>query len=134
MDYDPQTPSLPYDPPENFRVDEQDGFNEWTEVENPFHDDLPPGGQVPRMLTAKFESSSRQAEIFIHDPVNALLAIDDSIVTNASLDPEFLRTARISTFVVNHERTLAKKVIRAVVLVDETSVGVTVHKQEPPGE
>jgi hypothetical protein len=125
----------PYDPPADFPPDDSPGFNEWREVPDPFGDGLVPGGQVPLIMVAKFNSSSRQAEILIHDPVNALKGTDHSITLSvdsqvtAILDDPALR---ISTFVVNHERTLARRIIRAKAVLDEdgTSVGLTLHKQE----
>jgi hypothetical protein len=125
----------PYDPPADFPPDDTPGFNEWREVPDPFGDGLAPGGQVPLIMAAKFNSSSRQAEILIHDPVNALRGTDHSISLNVDSqvtaildDPEL----RISTFVVNHERTLARRIIRAKAVLDEDgrSVGLTLHKQE----
>ena len=86
------------------------------------------------MLTAKFNSSTRQSEILIHDPVNALKGTDHSIDLN--VDSEVLAilddpAVHISTFVMNHERTLARRIIRAKAVLDEEgkSVGLTLHKQ-----
>lgn len=124
----------PYDPPPSFPPDNTPGFNEWREVPDPFGDGLAPGGQVPLILVAKFNSSSRQSEILIHDPVNALKGTDHSITqrvdsrVTAILDDPALH---ISTFVMNHERTLARRIIRAKAVFDEDgkSVGLTLHKQ-----
>jgi hypothetical protein len=125
-------PKRPYDPPPVFKPhpDDPGGFNQWRPIESlfPEGDDESP----PAVYAAKFKSSSRQAEIFIHDPRNALLAQNagfddwDSGITSPLMElPE-----RITTFVINHDATLAKKIIRAVATVDGTSVGITVHKED----
>ena len=127
-------PERPYDPPADFPKDETPGFNEWREVPDPYRDGLAPGRQVPLVLTAKFNSSTRQSEILIHDPVNALKGTDHSIDLNvdsaviAILDDP---AVHITTFVMNHERTLARRIIRAKAVLDEEgkSVGLTLHKQ-----
>lgn len=123
----------PYNPPDDFPEYPNDGgFNEWTPVPQPFAGDPDrPRGDTPRMYTAKFKSSSRQAEVFIHDPVAALTGRERSITS-----PPGLRRLRadipVTTLVINHHRTLAKHIIRATALVDDDSIGITIHKQERP--
>ena len=118
----------PYNPPSVFKPypDEPGGFNQWRPVESlfPEGDDESP----PRVYAAKFKSSSRQAEIFIHDPISALVGDDESITGIPGIGRDDL-PARVTTFVINHDATLAKKIIRVAATVGPDSVGITVHKE-----
>ena len=131
MDDDQYQPGRPYDPPPVFKPWPNDGgFNEWRAVPDPFGDDVAAEGQVPVVVTAKFKSSSRQAEIFIHDPVAALRGVDETISSEIGELNSLPDDTVVSTFVVNHHRTLAKHIIRAVALVEGSSVSITIHKEE----
>jgi hypothetical protein len=119
----------PYNPPSVFKPFPNDpgGFNTWMLVESLFpegEDESP-----PTVYAAKFKSSSRQAEIFIHDPISALVGDDESITGIPGMGRDDL-PARVTTFVINHDATLAKKIIRVVATVNSDSVGITVHKED----
>lgn len=120
----------PYNPPSVFKPypDEPGGFNQWRPVDNQFEEGEA-AENPPAVYQAKFKSSSRQSEIFIHDPISALVGDDESITgipgRNRGNLPE-----RITTFVINHDATLAKHIIRATATFDTTSVGITIYKED----
>ena len=71
----------PYNPPPVFTLypDEPGGFNQsGADRESRLVEPRTPR-TPPRPTQAKFKSSSRQAEIFIHDPRNALLGQNAAI-------------------------------------------------------
>jgi hypothetical protein len=121
----------PYDPPPQFEPHQVEGFNRWDDVTPPvFEDADTPEHQRVRLLAAKFESSSREAEIFIHDPLATLVdgearGISSVIKDRSDLPPD----PYITTLVINHHRTLSHRVIRATAMVDDESVGITIHKE-----
>lgn len=121
----------PYDPPPQFEPYEREGYNRWDDITPPvFEDDETPREQRIRLLAAKFESSSREAEIFLHDPIATLVdgeskGIGSVIRDRSELPPD----PYITTLVINHHRTLAKKIIRATALIDDESIGITIHKE-----
>ena len=93
---------------------------------------------APIVVTyAQFKSSHRESEHFIHKPVQAMTkdgveGIGGSVDGLAS-DP------RIATLVINHERTLARHITRALVITDapgSTGAGGTagqiLHKEPEP--
>ena len=73
------------------------------------------------------------AERFIHDPVQAL--IDDGLIPDEGVDDEGRRRLpRISTMVVNHEKTLRRFIMHAFVAVSKNphTIGITIVKEEEP--
>jgi len=120
----------PYQPPSVFKPypDEPGGFNQWRPVDGLFEEGEAPENP-PAVFAAKFKSSSRQAEIFIHDPISALVGDDESITGIPGMGRDDL-PERITTFVINHNATLAKHIIRATATVDSSSVGITIHKED----
>lgn len=122
----------PYDPPPQFEPYPREGFNHWDDITPPiFDDDETPRGRKPRLLAAKFESSSREAEIFIHDPISTLVDGVCKGITSAIKDrSELPSDPYIATLVINHHRTLAYRVIRATAMVDDESIGITMHKED----
>jgi hypothetical protein len=109
-----------------------EGFNHWDDITPPiFDDEDTPRGQKPRLLAAKFKSSSPEAEHFIHDPLPTLVdgmteGITSVIKERDELPPE----PYIATMVINHHRTLASRIIRATAFIDDESVGITIHKED----
>ena len=89
-------------------------------VDAPFH-----------VTFAQFKSSHRETEYFIHKPHLAMtgqVGGIDGIVEHISGDEP-----RIATFVVNHERTLARFITRSIVISDDGgSAGQIIHKQPEP--
>jgi hypothetical protein len=77
-----------------------------------------------------FVKGSEYAEWLIHDPVAALR--DSGLIPSADDDRE---EPRVSTMVVNHEKTLNRFIMYALVLVSTNpkTVGVTIVKEEAPG-
>jgi hypothetical protein len=74
-----------------------------------------------------------EAEKFIHDPVQAL--IDDGLIPDEGIDKEGRRRLpRISTMVVNHEKTLRRFIMHAFVAVSKNphTIGITIIKEEEP--
>jgi hypothetical protein len=122
----------PYDPPSRFEPYEGPGFNHWDDITPPiFEDEATPTERMPRLLAAKFESSSREAEIFLHDPVSTLVNGTVDGITSAIKDrSELPRNPYVATLVINHHRRLDYRVIRATALVDDESIGITMHKED----
>lgn len=120
-----------------FPPDATPGFNEWlpAEVQGFDSEDAP---QPFQLLSIVLKSSSRQAEVFIHDPIRALtgssagsrLWEDDGFVGDPPLSEP---PARINSVVLRHERTLEHYVVRSMALLDDDgSVTLVTHKQEHP--
>ena len=78
-----------------------------------------------------FVEGSDYAEWLIHDPVGALQ--DSGLIPRADEDAE---EPRVSTMVVNHEKTLNRFIMYALVLVSTNpkTVGITIVKEEAPGD
>jgi hypothetical protein len=76
-----------------------------------------------------FADGSEYAEWLIHDPVAALR--DAGLIPSSEEDAE---EPRISTMVVNHEKTLKRFIMYALVLVSTNpkTVGITIVKEEAP--
>ncbi len=78
---------------------------------------------------AQFKSSHRETEYFIHKPHLAMSGQVDGIVgTVEGISGDEPRT-RIATLVINHERTLAFRITRSIVISDEGTAGQIIHKQ-----
>lgn len=122
----------PYDPPPQFEPYQGPGFNHWDDITPPiFDDEETPAERKPRLFAAKFESSSREAEIFLHDPVSSLVNGTVEGISSAIQDAsELPRDPYISTLVINHHRRLDYRVIRATAMVDDESIGITIHKED----
>jgi len=122
----------PYDPPPQFEPYPQAGFNHWDDITPPiFDDDETPLERKPRLLAAKFESSSREAEIFLHDPVSTLVdGVCGGITSAIKHRSELPDRPYVATMVINHHRRLDWRVIRATALVDDESIGITIHKED----
>ena len=74
-----------------------------------------------------------EAETFLHDPVEAL--IEGGIIPDEGLDDQGRRRLpRISTMIVNHEKTLKRFIMHAFVAVSKNphTVGITIVKEEKP--
>jgi hypothetical protein len=85
-----------------------------------------------RLYFVVYKSSSRESEYFIHDPARALGGeVDDVEPLPDEHDKELIRdSSRISTFVINHENTLAaRKTFSAVTVDDRGTSSVTIYKE-----
>lgn len=122
----------PYDPPPQFEPYPAPGFNHWDDITPPiFDDEETPTERKPRLFAAKFESSSREAEIFLHDPVSTLVSDTVEGISSAIQDAsELPRDPYIATLVINHHRRLDYRVIRATAMVDDEAIGITIHKED----
>ena len=120
-----------------------EGFNTWVRIndESLFTADALQIKAVrafvdaPIVVTyAQFKSSHRESEYFIHKPVRAMTGgvdgIEGGVAGLVDEDP------RIATLVVNHERTLARHIIRSLVITDATgstgaggTAGQILHKE-----
>lgn len=80
---------------------------------------------------ADFVDGSEYAETLIHDPVAALR--ESGLIPSMEDDEE---QPRISTMVVNHEKTLNRFIMYAMVVVSTNpkTVGITIVKEEAPGD
>ena len=78
-----------------------------------------------------FADGSEYAETLIHDPVTALR--ESRLIPSEDEDSE---EPRISTMVVNHEKTLNRFIMYAMVVVSTNpkTVGITIVKEEAPGD
>ncbi len=75
----------------------------------------------------QFKSSHREAEYYIHKPHRVMggdVSGDEGAVAGFSADEP-----HIGTYVINHDRTLARAIMYAMVLSDGTQTGQIVYKQ-----
>lgn len=124
---------------ESDRSGHAQGFNTWTRI-NDASLFTPEALEIPSVRAfvdapfnvtfAQFKSSHRESEYFIHKPHLAMTGqvggIDGVVEHISGEDP------RIATFVVNHERTLAKFITRSIVISDDGTAGQIIHKQPAP--
>jgi hypothetical protein len=114
--------------------DETPGFNQWEPVEVPAFSAA--ADQPFELHAIAFRSSSRQSEVFIHDPVRALTGRSQGVDTwrdDGFVGEPLLREApdRINSVVLRHERTLEHRIVRAMALADDDgSVSLVIHKHE----
>jgi hypothetical protein len=114
----------------------EQGFNSWTKLNDPelFTEQARNDPAIRAFLDtpfdvtyAQFKSSHRETEYWIHKPLNAMTGkvggIDGFVGRLNEDDP------RIPTLVINHERTLAVRITRAIVISDGTSAGQIIHKE-----
>lgn len=80
----------------------------------------------------QFKSSTSEAEYFIHKPHRVMGGHVDGVV--GSVDGFPAEEPRIGTFVINHDATLAKSIMRALVMEDGAQAGAMIHKQPEPDE
>lgn len=74
----------------------------------------------------QFKSSYRESEYFIHKPHLAMAGEVDGI--EGSVDG-FPAEAHIGTYIINHDRTLAWRVTRSVIIEDGAQAGQIIHKE-----
>ena len=80
---------------------------------------------------ADFMEEAKYAEWLLHDPVAALR--ESKLIPSAEENAE---EPRISTMVVNHEKTLNRFIMHTMVVVSTNpkTVGITIVKEEAPEE
>lgn len=79
---------------------------------------------------AQFKSSTREAEYFIHKPGAAMAGEVSGIEGTVDLFPPQAQQRHIGTYVVNHDRTLARLIMRTMIIEDGDQAGQIIHKQE----
>ena len=79
---------------------------------------------------SQFKSSHREAEWFIHKPHKAMTGQVEGIKGVVEGYPE---DAAISTFVMNHEETLAIHITRSLTVADGSMAAQVIHKEGAPG-
>jgi hypothetical protein len=112
------------------------GFARWVRVNDPalFTDEALKDPSVRAFVEApftvnyaQFESSTREAEYFIHKPVRAMSGgvegIEGTVAGLPSGEP------RIATLVLNHERSLAIHIHRSITIEDGHVAGQMIHKE-----
>jgi hypothetical protein len=118
----------------------QQGFNAFIQLNDPdlFTDEARRNPVIQEFLSApfsvtyvQFKSSTREAEYFVHKPHLAMAGVVNGIAGSVARFPD--ANPRIGTFVINHDATLAKSIMRALVIEDGNQAGSMVHK-EPPRE
>lgn len=87
-------------------------------------DDLP-----YRLVVNRFKSSSPDSEAFIHDPLRQIIKARDGVPAFEAVDEDW----HVSTFVINHHRTLSVRHVHALAVVDDAAqtIGLTIYKQNP---
>ena len=116
---------------EKERTDRASGdTNGWIEIDVSA---LDPGDGNPipfRLVANRFKSSTDDCEAFIHDPLGVFLAASTELDALSAVKPDW----HVSTFVVNHHRTLSAMHLYALATVNaaESTVGVTLVKYPPP--
>jgi hypothetical protein len=114
--------------------DDTPGFNQWEPVDVPAF--RAAADQPFELHAIAFRSSSRQSEVFIHDPVRALTGRSQGVDTwkdDGFVGEPLLGEApsRINSVVLRHERTLEHRIVRAMALKDDDgSVSLVIHKHE----
>ena len=82
----------------------------------------PPDRAVPfRLFTNRFKSSSPDSELFIHDPLTAMVDVV----------PGVTRDSRVTTIVINHDMTLAKVHLLVMAVVAAEAVVLILFKVAP---
>jgi len=118
-----------------YPVDNTSGFNTWQPLEIPAFSS---GGfeQPFAVYAIALKSSSRQSEVFVHDPVRFLTGRSQGVETweDDGFEGDPLLTdapTRINSVILRHERTLEHMVVRSMAVIDDDgSVTLVTHKQE----
>ncbi len=75
----------------------------------------------------QFKSSHREAEYYVHKPHLALAGAVEGIEGSVAGFPD--DQSHIGTFVINHDRTLAKSIMRALIIEDGAQAGQIIYKE-----
>jgi hypothetical protein len=79
----------------------------------------------------QLKSSHREAEWYIHKPHLAFAGQVEGIQGGVAGFPE--TDQRVGTYVMNHELTLAKSIMRALIIEDGAQAGQMIHKAVDSG-
>ncbi len=110
------------------------GFNRWVRINDPdlFTDEARQDPVNRQFLNApysinyaQFKSSHRESEYFVHKPDRAMRGEVEGIEGTVQGMPG---VPRIATLIVNHERSLARRITRSVTIEDGDVAGQLIHK------
>jgi hypothetical protein len=116
------------------------GYNTITQLNDPnlFTEEARNDPVIREFLDAPFsvsyvqlKSSHREAEWYIHKPHLVLAGEVEGIQGKVAGFGE--SDQRIGTYVMNHELTLAKSIMRALIIEDGAQAGQMIHKAVDPG-
>ena len=112
---------------ENYGDHRDNAGVDWIEIDLSRIKPTAPDEDIPfRLHVNRFESSSKDSERFIHDPRDEL----KKILEADGFDDDW----KVSTFIINHHRTLSVKHVYAIVAssTSEQTAGVTIYKKPAP--
>jgi hypothetical protein len=114
-----------YDGDDPYASDDPRSFNDWFSLQGDYLDELP-----FRLFYCKLKSNSPQAEALLFDPLNTLRGGAEGL---ARLPVELNDDSKVTTTLVQHNRTMRFRAILFVATYDEQdkSVSLTSHKQLP---
>ena len=119
----------------------EQGYNTFVQINdrNLFTEEAQRDPVISEFLDAPFsvsyvqlKSSHREAEWYIHKPHLAFAGQVEGIQGTVANFPE--TNQRIGTYVMNHEMTLAKSIMRALIIEDGAQAGQMIHKQPDEAE
>jgi hypothetical protein len=114
----------------------EQGFNRFVRLNDPelFTEAAREDPVINEFLNAPFsvtyvqlKSSTRESEYFIHKPHLAMAGEVEGI--EGSVDGFPSRKAHIGTYVINHDRTLAFRITRAMIIEDGAQAGQIIYKE-----
>jgi len=112
---------------EKYGDDRENAGVDWKEINLASIKPTAPDEDIPfRLHVNRFESSSKDSERFIHDPRDEL----KRFLASDGFDDDW----KVSTFIINHHRTLSVKHVYAIVASStaEKTAGVTIYKKPAP--
>ncbi|HEX5038852.1 MAG TPA: hypothetical protein VFW95_01795 [Candidatus Limnocylindria bacterium] len=116
-----------------------EGYNAFTRLNNPalFTDEAREDPVIQAFLNAPFsftfavfKSSTRESEWMLHKPHKVFRGEVDGIEGGIDGFPDDDAHAQIGTFVINHDRTMARWKWFALVAEDGARAGMMIYKQE----
>ena len=140
-DFDPEAEYDRYPPGEEVGFGREDGYGELRQINKRewFTEDAQNDPVIRAFIEAgegdgervifsylQLKSSTRESEWLIHKPHLALSEDDRTGIVGSV--PGYEQGQHIGTFVMNHDRTLALRPVRAMVVSDSNEVGQIVHK------
>jgi hypothetical protein len=116
----------------------EQGFNRFVRLNDPelFTDAAREDPVINEFLNAPFsvtyvqlKSSTRESEYFIHKPHLAMAGQVEGIEGSVDGFPSQSHKARLGTYVINHDRTLAFRITRAMIIEDGAQAGQIIYKE-----
>lgn len=113
------------------------GFNRFVRLNDPtlFTEEAREDPVVREFLAApfsvtyvQFKSSHREAEYFVHKPHRVMGG--DLQGVEGAVDGFPADSPHIGTYVINHDRTLARAIMRALIVEDGAQAGQIIHKED----